>query len=234
MQMELEKAVRLASRTGRELQRYEFGRRQVVGCIPYRYIEPKPSSSSSPPSIHGIIEQVEVLLISSQKGERMMFPKGGWESDESINEAARRETEEEAGVVGTVQSMLGTWPFKSKSQDTLRDGYMFPLLVEKQLDHWPEKHSRRRRWVKVEEARELCPYSWMKEALDLLIKRLAELASQELTLVESQQENVVKSKNKAKFFSSLSSECSNGAYGSIQMDSSNHPNVRREIVSQHC
>uniref|UniRef100_M1B5F1 Diphosphoinositol polyphosphate phosphohydrolase n=1 Tax=Solanum tuberosum TaxID=4113 RepID=M1B5F1_SOLTU len=30
----------------------------------------------------------------------MMFPKGGWEIDESLEEAASRETFEEAGVVG--------------------------------------------------------------------------------------------------------------------------------------
>ncbi|GMH23364.1 hypothetical protein Nepgr_025207 [Nepenthes gracilis] len=175
MQMGLEKFVRLASRTGRELQRYDefgLGRRQVVGCIPYRYLNAKQSSSSSS-SIHGILEEVEVLLITSQKSQTMMFPKGGWDSDETIEEAVKRESEEEAGVTGVVQCMLGTWCFKSKSREAFRDGYMFLLLVEEQLDHWPEKNTRQRRWVKIAEARELCPYLWMKEALDQLVQRLA-------------------------------------------------------------
>lgn len=95
-----------------------FGR-----CIPYRSIKRDPSScvqqgSSTP------IDDLEFLLISSQKNPRMMFPKvyriftiwfdwicmieqlimqGGWEIDESLEEAASRETFEEAGVVGEVQ-----------------------------------------------------------------------------------------------------------------------------------
>lgn len=79
---------------------------------------------------------LEVLLISSQKGTAMLFPKvrgfmisgsihdthfewmfdlfsclfmhmqGGWETDESKTEAAARETEEEAGVLGIVEVRL--------------------------------------------------------------------------------------------------------------------------------
>ncbi|MFS8016413.1 putative hydrolase [Helianthus anomalus] len=33
----------------------------------------------------------------------MLFPKGGWESDETMMEAALRESVEEAGVFGTVE-----------------------------------------------------------------------------------------------------------------------------------
>ncbi|MBA0580912.1 hypothetical protein Gorai_023112, partial [Gossypium raimondii] len=84
----------LVSRTGRHLQRYDnLGRRQVVGCIPYRF---KCSSDGT------ISDELEVLVISSQKGQKMMFPKGGWELDESIEEAALRESIEEAGVIGNV------------------------------------------------------------------------------------------------------------------------------------
>lgn len=42
-------------------------------------------------------------MISSQKGQAMMFPKGGWELDESVEEAASRESVEEAGVLGIVE-----------------------------------------------------------------------------------------------------------------------------------
>ena len=75
----------LVARQGRELQRYSqrTGGRIVVGCIPYRV------------RCDG---ELEVLVITSQKGHGMMFPKGGWEEDESMDEAARREALEEAGV----------------------------------------------------------------------------------------------------------------------------------------
>ena len=29
----------------------------------------------------------------------------------------------------------------------MHEGYMFPLLVKKELDKWPEMNTRKRRWV---------------------------------------------------------------------------------------
>ncbi|KAK9115131.1 hypothetical protein Syun_021928 [Stephania yunnanensis] len=151
--------VSLVSRTGRQYQRYNMGGcRQVVGCIPYRF--------------KNDFEELEVLVISSQKGQGMLFPKGGWETDESKEEAALRETLEEAGVVGKVEGELGKWSFKSKRHGTFYEGYMFPLLVKEQLDSWPEESLRSRKWMNVEDAREVCQHSWMKEALDVLVHRL--------------------------------------------------------------
>ncbi|CAI9753233.1 unnamed protein product [Fraxinus pennsylvanica] len=165
--MELKNMVTLVSRTGRHLQRYNFhGHRQVVGCIPYRY---KGINGKS------VVDEdaIEVLVISSQrKGKGMLFPKGGWEKDESIQEAALRETVEEAGVLGDVESELGKWSFKSKNNGNCYEGRMFPLLVKEQLEFWPEKDVRQRKWVSVREARKVCHYWWMKEALELLVSRL--------------------------------------------------------------
>ncbi|KAG4964046.1 hypothetical protein JHK82_040713 [Glycine max] len=156
--------VALVSRTGRELQRYRKGRRQVVGCIPYRYKIGDQTSLEAQ-------EELEVLVISSQKGKGMLFPKGGWELDESKKEAALRETMEEAGVRGTVEGKLGKWSFKSKTRDTFYEGYMFPLLVQEQLEFWPEQNVRQRIWMSVSEAREVCQHWWMKEALERLVNR---------------------------------------------------------------
>jgi len=161
--------VTMASRTGRQLQRYNNqGCRQVVGCIPYRFRKLNQS-----PSIRGILtEELEVLLISSQKSTRLMFPKGGWELDESIEEAASRECIEEAGIDGIIGCKLGKWSFKSKSQSKLHEGHMFPLLVTKELDVWPEQNLRQRVWMSVKEARELCAHGWMIEALEKLVQGL--------------------------------------------------------------
>ncbi|MED6167468.1 hypothetical protein PIB30_002950 [Stylosanthes scabra] len=158
---QLENVMSLVSpRTGRHLQRYEKGCRLVVGCIPYRY---KSDGTQD--------KEIEVLVISAQKGKGMQFPKGGWESDESMEQAALRETIEEAGVFGNIESELGKWTYKSKRQPTIHEGYMFPMLVSKQLDNWPEMNFRKRRWMTVAEAKEICPYDWMKEALDILVQR---------------------------------------------------------------
>lgn len=111
-----------------------------------------------------------------QRLTHSLIHQGGWESDESIKEAALRESIEEAGVFGTVevrssilslynsynflelfdlftfsftflQRILGKWLFKSKSNENYYEGFMFPLLVKEQLDFWPEKDIRQRIWV---------------------------------------------------------------------------------------
>ncbi|MBA0834598.1 hypothetical protein Goarm_006936 [Gossypium armourianum] len=157
----------LVSRTGRHLQRYDdLGRRQVVGCIPYRY---KRNSDGTPST------DLEVLVISSQKCQKMMFPKGGWELDESKEQAALRESIEEAGVIGKVECELGKWDFMSKRYGTFYEGYMFPLLVKEELALWPEQNVRQRTWMSVKEARDVCQHWWMKEALDILVERLTSL-----------------------------------------------------------
>ncbi|KAJ8536098.1 hypothetical protein K7X08_034499 [Anisodus acutangulus] len=175
--MAMTKTLSMISRTGRDLQRYNDGCRQVVGCIPYRYRKTSQSST-----VQGTqIDDLEFLLISSQKSSRWMFPKGGWETDEALEDAALRETFEESGVIGDVevQEFLGTWSFKSKSQGTFHEGHMFPLLVTEELDDWPEKTVRKRLWLKFSEAREVCFHSWMKEALDVFASKLTKRNKEE-------------------------------------------------------
>jgi diphosphoinositol-polyphosphate diphosphatase len=45
-------------------------------------------------------------MITSQRGEGLLFPKGGWETDETVEEAACREALEEAGVRGLLQVLV--------------------------------------------------------------------------------------------------------------------------------
>ncbi|CAI8605446.1 unnamed protein product [Vicia faba] len=140
--------VGLVSRSGREMQRYNSnGGRQVVGCIPYKYKQNIDGSMSN---------ELE----------------GGWELDESLEEAACRESLEEAGVIGIVEHELGEWSFISKRYGIYYEGHMFPLLVKEQLDIWAEKNLRTRLWMNVVEARDACQHWWMKEALDILVHRL--------------------------------------------------------------
>ncbi|URD74816.1 Nudix hydrolase [Musa troglodytarum] len=156
--------VSLVSRQGRQLQRYtKSGGRLVVGCIPYKFC----------PGGEGLDKSMEVLVISSPKGNGLLFPKGGWETDETIKEAASREALEEAGVQGNVERKLGRWRYKSRTYDAYYEGTMFPLNVTEELGDWPEMHVRQRKWVTVAEAREGCQHPWMKEALERLVKRLS-------------------------------------------------------------
>ncbi|CAN1781259.1 Nudix hydrolase 16, mitochondrial [Linum perenne] len=86
----------LVARTGRHQQRYEGGCRLVAGCIPFRYREFDENGDND------VGKVVEVLMINSTSGPGLLFPKGGWENDETVKEAAAREAVEEAGVRGDI------------------------------------------------------------------------------------------------------------------------------------
>jgi diphosphoinositol-polyphosphate diphosphatase len=50
-------------------------------------------------------------MISSSRGNGWVFPKGGWELDETAEAAAKRETVEESGVRGVLDPVkLGEYP----------------------------------------------------------------------------------------------------------------------------
>nr|GMC91421.1 nudix hydrolase 18, mitochondrial-like [Ipomoea batatas]GMC93285.1 nudix hydrolase 18, mitochondrial-like [Ipomoea batatas]GME12532.1 nudix hydrolase 18, mitochondrial-like [Ipomoea batatas] len=163
MQIDLKTTVASpAARAALNMQRYDNGRRQVVGCVPYRY---KDSDETS--SLKGE-DAFEVLVISPQRKRKVkLFPKGGWETDETMEAAGLRETMEEAGVVGEIEGKLGTWRFEKGKKAC--EGHMFPLLVKEQLDSWPEEDIRNRQWMSVREARKVCKQWWMKEALEALV-----------------------------------------------------------------
>lgn len=159
------------ARVGREKQRYDNYFRLVAGCIPYRLDVEKSCKNG--------FYEYEVLMISTPNRHDLVFPKGGWEDDESVHEAACREALEEAGVRGIIdQKELGMWEFKSKSKQNICSlegscrGYMFTLKVTDQLESWPEQDTYHRRWVSVNEAHELCRYDWMRDALNAFILKL--------------------------------------------------------------
>nr|POF22477.1 nudix hydrolase 16, mitochondrial [Quercus suber] len=88
---EAEEMSELVARTGRLLQRYKDGCRLVAGCIPFKI------SKNSDGALDNY-DVVELLMINSTSGRGLLFPKGGWENDETVEEAAKREALEEAGV----------------------------------------------------------------------------------------------------------------------------------------
>ncbi|XP_055801740.1 nudix hydrolase 16, mitochondrial-like [Solanum dulcamara] len=156
----------LVARTGRHQQRYEDGYRLIAGCIPFRFRNMEENSGETSEKI------VEVLMINSTSGPGLLFPKGGWENDETVQEAAIREAIEEAGVRGDIVHFLGHYLFKSK---TLQDEFspeglcraaMFALLVNEELEFWPEQSLRRRSWLTVPEAIQCCRHPWMRQALE--------------------------------------------------------------------
>ncbi|KAL0920084.1 hypothetical protein M5K25_009192 [Dendrobium thyrsiflorum] len=180
------------ARTGRNRQRFDENYR----CIPYRLKLVQDNVRD------GLLNRLEVLMISSPNRHDLIFPKGGWENDETLGEAACREALEEAGVRGIInESILGEWKFRSKSRQNSCSlegtckGYMFALEVTEELQYWPEQGNHERRWVCVSEAWKLCRYDWMREALAACIKVLSDrIIFSNDNLVEPSNYNYVKTK----------------------------------------
>lgn len=155
----------LVARTGRLQQRYEGGCRLVAGCIPYRFRDYCEDDNANSAKV------VELLMINSPSGPGLLFPKGGWENDETAEEAAVREAIEEAGVRGDLMDFIGYYEFKSKTHqdDCCPEGLckaaMYALFVKEELELWPERSTRTRSWLTMSEAVESCRHKWMEEAL---------------------------------------------------------------------
>ncbi|XP_039060771.1 nudix hydrolase 13, mitochondrial-like [Hibiscus syriacus] len=163
----------LPARKGRHRQRYEGHLRLVAGCVPYRLQKDIEDSNGS------VTSRITVLMISTPNRDDLVFPKGGWEDDETVHEAACREALEEAGVKGILdEDPLGVWEFRSKSRQNCCNmeggcrGYMFALEVTEELDSWAEQTSYERKWLSPDEAYKCCRYDWMRDALRVFLRAI--------------------------------------------------------------
>lgn len=119
---------------------------------------------------------VVVLLITSRRTGRWIFPKGGLIDGLDEPAAAAREAWEEAGVRGRVDPVrLGlhrSYKMRGPRPAPLEIA-MYPLRVEHEADDWPERDQRRRCWAPLAEARRRV----RDRALARMIDRLAEAAA---------------------------------------------------------
>ncbi len=100
--------------------------------------------------------KVQVLLITSRRGQRWIVPKG-WPMDaKTPGAAALQEAWEEAGVTGRVTGgCLGVYSYAK----ALEDGQILPVLallypveVIAMAKKYPEAGQRRRKWVSRKKA----------------------------------------------------------------------------------
>jgi phosphohistidine phosphatase len=94
---------------------------------------------------------LEVLLITSRKGKRWVFPKGIVEPGLTPQQSAAKEAWEEAGIEGEVSSAsLGRYDDKKWGGTCTVE--VFPMRVTTEAADWPEAAIRRRVWLGIEEA----------------------------------------------------------------------------------
>jgi 8-oxo-dGTP pyrophosphatase MutT (NUDIX family) len=100
--------------------------------------------------------RVEILLITSRETRRWVVPRGNPIAGLSPHEAAAQEAFEEAGIRGDVgQSAIGTYRYDKRRASGAVDEAeveIFALEVREELDEWPERRERDRRWFAAEEA----------------------------------------------------------------------------------
>ncbi|MBA0656363.1 hypothetical protein Goklo_008728 [Gossypium klotzschianum] len=148
---------------------------QKLRCIPYRLQKDVEDSNSS------VTSRINVLMISTPNRDDLVFPKGGWENDETVHEAACREALEEAGVKGIL------------------DVGLYALRHDEIIDYGHAKKRKKRKkrgleastqwWivaVKIvmlklqlspEEAYKFCRYDWMRDALQVFLRAIEERGS---------------------------------------------------------
>ncbi len=94
---------------------------------------------------------IELLLITSIKKQKWIFPKGFIEFNLSAFESAKKEAYEEAGVIGENETVeLGTFDLKKKTRTS--HVKIFSMEVTKELKDYPEKNLRKRKWFTVNDA----------------------------------------------------------------------------------
>src|SRR5215470_14659016 len=96
-------------------------------------------------------ERVEIALITTLSGKRWVVPKGSLDAGERSRDAAIRETEEEAGLIGDLERKpMGRYHFKRANERYVVEVYL--MHVTTMLDYWLEAGLRRRRWIAVDKA----------------------------------------------------------------------------------
>jgi 8-oxo-dGTP pyrophosphatase MutT (NUDIX family) len=101
--------------------------------------------------IHG--EHFEIALVRRSNGRGWTVPKGSLARGESGGDAAVREAEEEAGLLGELtREPIGRYCYSKQNERYQVDVYVMRVTIV--LESWREAAHRRRRWMAVEEAME--------------------------------------------------------------------------------
>ena len=99
----------------------------------------------------------EVLLLTSRETHRWVVPKGWPMRGRKPAEVASREAYEEAGLIGQVvgKRPLGNFYYEkrlARKEAIICEVRVYLFRVEQQLDDWPERGERERKWFDANEA----------------------------------------------------------------------------------
>ena len=109
---------------------------------------------------------LEVLVVHRPKYDDWSFPKGKAEGDESDEDCARREVEEETGLVCVLEDELPSTEYRDSSGRPKRVRYWRMRAVGGQLELLHEVDETR--WVAPEDAKRLLSYARDRSLVDSL------------------------------------------------------------------
>lgn len=103
-------------------------------------------------------DPVRFVLITSRRTGRWVFPKGGVDPGMTPAEAAQQEALEEAGLIGVVDPRpIGAYMVPKIRPPLIWtvEVTLYPMRIDEVLDVWIEADQRARRFVTLDEARQM-------------------------------------------------------------------------------
>jgi len=120
---------------------------------------------------------LEVLLVTTRQTRRWIIPKGWPIKGLKPSKSATREAYEEAGIRGTVGAKaIGVFSYEkcldANGITVPCEVRVFPMIVKRQLDTWPESHEREARWFEPAKALSAIKDKGLCELIDLFVERI--------------------------------------------------------------
>jgi len=141
--------------------------RLQYGALPYRFT---PTAA------------LEILLVTTRRSKRWIIPKGRPIKGLRPAKSAAREAFEEAGVRGKIGTKsVGLFNYhKLLDEEGIQldcEVKVFPLLVKRQSENWPEIEQRLVQWVDSGKAVSMIKEPELKKLVAMFAKRVAAAAS---------------------------------------------------------
>lgn len=100
--------------------------------------------------------EVRVLLVTSRETRRWVLPKGWTEPHRDAADQAAVEAFEEAGIRGDIgDTPIGSYAYLKRCKDGRTQPCkvdVFAMQVAEELEDWPERAQRERRWFSLPDA----------------------------------------------------------------------------------
>ncbi len=93
-----------------------------------------------------------IVLITSRRQKKWILPKGFIERDMTPQQSALKEAQEEAGLIGTIESDEPIGSYVSSKYRKICVVQIYRMVVREILDIWPEKEIRARCVVGINDA----------------------------------------------------------------------------------